>query len=80
MSMSASQSRRNFSGHLGRLSQNQEAALEKFKAGLEKAGLYTPPTETTEASHDDATLMCVSSSAYSHMPLADMLLVLQADS
>ena len=48
---------RSFAGHLGRLSESQQAALEEFKASLEKAGLYTPATETAEASHDDATLL-----------------------
>ncbi|EJC98013.1 CRAL/TRIO domain-containing protein [Fomitiporia mediterranea MF3/22] len=48
---------RSFKGHLGRLTPEQEKAFVTFKANLEKAGLYTPPTEATKASHDDATLL-----------------------
>lgn len=48
-----------FKGHLGRLTPEQEAALKTFKDNLEKAGLYTPATETAKASHDDATVLCV---------------------
>ena len=48
---------RSFVGHLGRLSEAQQGALEKFKTNLEKAGLYVPATETQEASHDDATVL-----------------------
>ncbi|KAL5501518.1 hypothetical protein ACEPAH_8778 [Sanghuangporus vaninii] len=48
--------RRSFKGHLGHLTPEQEQALETFKEILGNAGLYTPATETSRASHDDATL------------------------
>lgn len=48
---------RKFNGHLGRLSKDQEQSLDNFKSSLEKAGLYIPATETTKASHDDATVL-----------------------
>ncbi|THH11663.1 hypothetical protein EW145_g494 [Phellinidium pouzarii] len=48
---------RSFAGHLGRLTQDQETTLATFKNELEKAGLYSPATETTNASHDDATAL-----------------------
>lgn len=48
---------RSFAGHLGHLSPQQEAALDAFKSSLADAALYTPPTDTTKASHDDPTLL-----------------------
>ena len=44
-------------GHIGNLTVEQEAAFEQFKKLLQEAQLYTPVTETTEASHDDVTLV-----------------------
>ena len=41
------------SGHLGHLSDAQEAALATFKEKLAKAGLYQP----SPPSHDDPTLL-----------------------
>ncbi|KAI5122436.1 hypothetical protein M0805_008749 [Coniferiporia weirii] len=55
--MSSKALHRSFAGHLGRLSQEQEATLTTFKLNLEKAGFYSPATETTGASHDDATVL-----------------------
>ena len=51
--------RRSFKGHIGHLTPDQEQALEVFKVNLDKAGLWTPATETTRASHDDVTLVYV---------------------
>ncbi|KAH8114662.1 CRAL/TRIO domain-containing protein [Phellopilus nigrolimitatus] len=48
---------RSFNGHLGRLSAEQEATLAEFKENLAKADLYTPVTEGSKASHDDATVL-----------------------
>lgn len=51
------------SGHLGKLSPEQDRALTTFKANLEKAGLYTPGKAddngavVEKPSHDDATLL-----------------------
>ncbi|KAF8073450.1 CRAL/TRIO domain-containing protein [Lyophyllum atratum] len=46
-----------FSGHLGHLSAAQQEALETFKTNLAKAKLYTPPTDLSNASHDEPTLL-----------------------
>lgn len=48
---------RTFNGHLGRLSAEQEKALDTFKTNLEEAGLYKPATDSEKASHDDATIL-----------------------
>ena len=45
-------------GHLGNLTAQQEQAFSTFKENLIKANLYTPHSETHEASHDDPTLLC----------------------
>jgi hypothetical protein len=52
-----------FVGHLGHLTESQTEALKDFKDQLSKASLYTPASEdgSTDASHDDATLLWVSS-------------------
>lgn len=47
----------NLNGHLGRLTEDQEQALQTFKETLTTAGLYTPPTEGSPGSHNDATLL-----------------------
>ncbi|KAH7925871.1 CRAL/TRIO domain-containing protein [Leucogyrophana mollusca] len=39
------------------LSTEQRALFETYKANLAKAGLYTPPTAGSPASHDDATIL-----------------------
>ena len=57
--MPSSSIRRSYKGHLGRLTPEQEQAFATFKANLEKAGLYSPGTETSDASHDDATVLYV---------------------
>ncbi|KAF2623475.1 CRAL/TRIO domain-containing protein [Macroventuria anomochaeta] len=44
-------------GHLAHLSQNQQAQLEAFEKLAQEQGYYTPATETTEASHDDETML-----------------------
>ncbi|KAF9005447.1 CRAL/TRIO domain-containing protein [Cyathus striatus] len=46
-----------FAGHLGHLTTAQQEALASFKDILIKTNLYTPPTETISASHDDPTLL-----------------------
>lgn len=43
-------------GHLGHLSEQEEAALADFKALCEERGYFQPGPP---ASHDDATLLCV---------------------
>ena len=50
-----------FVGHLGHLTESQTEALKDFKDQLSKASLYTPASEdgSTNASHDDATLLWV---------------------
>ena len=58
-------------GHLGHLSEEQLKFFNAFKENLTKATLYRPPTDAEHASHDEATLLCVSSSTtmqftYSH--------------
>ena len=45
-------------GHLGNLTAQQERAFSTFIENLIKANLYTPRSESHEASHDDATLLC----------------------
>lgn len=44
-------------GHLGHLSQDEEAALKNFKALCTEKGLYKPAEGDKPASHDDATLL-----------------------
>ncbi|KAF7966410.1 hypothetical protein HWV62_38454 [Athelia sp. TMB] len=46
-----------FAGHLGRLSSEQQESFTKFKVNLATAGLYTPETDTSRASHDEPTLL-----------------------
>lgn len=46
---------------MGHLSDAQTDALAEFKVELAKEGYYTPATETTDASHDEPTLLCVPS-------------------
>ena len=50
-----------FAGHLGHLTQPQQAALETFRGNLTLAGLYTPASSdgTVLASCDDVTLLYV---------------------
>jgi hypothetical protein len=49
-----------FAGHLGHLTQPQQASLETFRENLTRAGLYTPASsDSTPASCDDATLLYV---------------------
>ncbi|KIW00375.1 uncharacterized protein PV09_08085 [Verruconis gallopava] len=45
--------------HLGHLTDDQQAALDKFKALCQEHGYYTPPSDdgSKQASHDDATLL-----------------------
>jgi hypothetical protein len=51
------------SGHLGHLSESQQQALATFKDNLFKVKLYTPASDTEgkKASHDEPTLLFVSS-------------------
>ena len=49
-----------FTGHLGHLTATQQESFITFKDNLAKADLYTPPTDTSKASHDEPTLLCVS--------------------
>ena len=58
--MTTSKDKRSFKGHPGHFTPEQEHAFATFKVNLEKAGLYTPATDTSKASHDDATLAYVS--------------------
>lgn len=44
-------------GHLYHLTSAQEAALATFQDILTKASLYTPLTDTSPPSHDEATLL-----------------------
>ncbi|KAF9479930.1 CRAL/TRIO domain-containing protein [Pholiota conissans] len=44
-------------GHLGNLTPEQEQAFATFKENLTAAGLYTPATEDTKASHEDTTVL-----------------------
>jgi hypothetical protein len=37
----------------------QEQLLSAFKSNLADAGLYTPSSEATKASHDDVTILYV---------------------
>jgi hypothetical protein len=48
-----------FAGHLGHLTTIQEESFSTFKDNLAKANLYTPSTGTSQASHDEPTLLCV---------------------
>lgn len=45
------------SGHLAHLTENQQAQLQAFEKLAQEQGYYTPGTETTEASHDDETML-----------------------
>ena len=44
-------------GHLGHLTEPQEAALKDFKALCAEKGLYKPGIEEGLGTHDDATLL-----------------------
>lgn len=44
-------------GHLAHLSENQQAQLEAFMKLAQEQGYYTPATGTTDASHDDETML-----------------------
>ncbi|RDW69740.1 hypothetical protein BP6252_08760 [Coleophoma cylindrospora] len=44
-------------GHLGHLTEEEEAAFKSFKALCAEKGYYTPATEEHLESHDDATLL-----------------------
>jgi len=44
-------------GHLAHLSENQQAQLEAFKKIAQEQGYFMPGTATTEASHDDETML-----------------------
>ncbi|KAI5361470.1 Putative CRAL-TRIO lipid binding domain, CRAL/TRIO domain, CRAL/TRIO domain superfamily [Septoria linicola] len=44
-------------GHVGHLSEGQQAALQKFKALSKEKGYYEPGDEKTPASHDDETML-----------------------
>ena len=46
------------SGHLGHLSEPQEAALVEFKQLCAKNGVYAPAHDGKPPSHDDGTLLC----------------------
>jgi hypothetical protein len=48
-----------FLGHLGHLLPAQEEALANFKANLAEATLYTYPSNSGKASHDEPTLLYV---------------------
>lgn len=45
------------SGHVGHLSENQAATLEKFKTLCQQKGYYEPDNGSGVASHDDETLL-----------------------
>lgn len=45
------------SGHIGHLSDSQEAALVEFKERLVADHYYTPEGEDTDASHSDSELL-----------------------
>ncbi|POS87271.1 hypothetical protein EPUL_001832, partial [Erysiphe pulchra] len=45
------------SGHIGHLSPDQEIILQEFKRCCSEKGYYTPASNSTTASHDDATLL-----------------------
>ncbi|KAF1362619.1 CRAL/TRIO domain-containing protein [Lizonia empirigonia] len=44
-------------GHLAHLTENQQAQLQAFEKLAQEQGYYTPGTDTTEASHDDETML-----------------------
>ncbi|KIL67953.1 hypothetical protein M378DRAFT_73147 [Amanita muscaria Koide BX008] len=46
-----------FAGHLGHLTKEQEEVFATFKENLISAKLYTAPSDTSPASHDDTTLL-----------------------
>lgn len=48
-----------FAGHLGHLTAAQHELFSTFKDNLATANLYTLPTATSKASHDEPTLLCV---------------------
>ncbi|GAA6064229.1 hypothetical protein JCM10212_000376 [Sporobolomyces blumeae] len=50
-------SSRQLVGHLGHLTDEQQAALDQFKVRLEKDGYFTPPSDGQKPSHDDVTLV-----------------------
>lgn len=44
-------------GHLGHLTDEEEAAFQNFKVLCAEKGYYKPATEERQESHDDATLL-----------------------
>ena len=47
-------------GHLGHMNEEEERALNEFKALLTEKGIYAPQSESDEyGTHDDATLLYV---------------------
>ncbi|KAH6637705.1 CRAL-TRIO domain-containing protein [Boeremia exigua] len=44
-------------GHLAHLTENQQAQLEAFEKLAQEKGYFTPGTDTTDASHDDETML-----------------------
>lgn len=46
-------------GHLAHLTDNQQAQLEAFEKLAQEQGYFTPASATTEASHDDETMLYV---------------------
>jgi hypothetical protein len=63
-----------FAGHLGHLTAAQQELFSIFKDNLAKANLYSPPTSTSKASHDEPTLLWVFSLLQCTLPttLGDM--------
>ncbi|KAL8725044.1 MAG: hypothetical protein Q9181_006561 [Wetmoreana brouardii] len=54
---SASSEQSRLRGHLGHLTNQEEAALDEFKKISAVQGFYRPETNTQRASHDDGTLV-----------------------
>lgn len=50
---------RDWSGHVGHLSPDQEKAFSVFKDILTKADLYRPQHSDARPAHDDSTLLYV---------------------
>jgi len=57
------------SGHLGHLTEAEEAAFTAFKKLSAEKGVYQPATVDTKASHDDGTLVCVADCTDPLLPL-----------